>query len=192
MSFCKVIRLTGQPDNINAVPFASSMPEVVSISKYWNSNLEFYCSKTAFLSQSQPVNLQTIFHISVVRICKIQSWMYFCCQSEGRLYWPQVCRISFATRSVPKWKWRLTSQQESSKKVHLSAGKPQKAFTEKHMIISKLTLRRMIWFANSNNFFASDCDITQTARSQSRNCFKKINRAASLLVTSLKTSLGEG
>ena len=86
---------------INAVPFASSMPEVVSISKYWKSNLEFYCSKTAFLSQSQPVNLQTIFHISVVRICKIQSWMYFCCQSEGRLYWPQVCRISFATRSVP-------------------------------------------------------------------------------------------
>ena len=194
MSFCAVIRLTRQPDNINAVPFASSMPEVVSISKYWKSNLEFYCSKTAFLSQSQPVNLQTIFHISVVRICKIQSWMYFCCQSEGRLYWPQVCRISFATRSVPKWKWRVTSRQESSKKVHLSAGKPQKVFTEKHTIISKLTLRRMIWFANSNNFLANDCDTTQTARSQSsiKKLLKKIIRAASLLVTNLKTSLGEG
>ena len=106
MSFCKVIRLTRQPDNINAVPFASSMPEVVSISKYWKSNLEFYCSKTTFWSQSQPVNLQTIFHLSVVRICRIQSWMYFCCQSEGLLYWPQVCRISFATWSGPKWKWR--------------------------------------------------------------------------------------
>ena len=156
-----MIRLTRQPDNTNAVPFALPMPEVVSISKYWKSNLEFYCSKTAFWSQSQPVNLQTIFHISVVRICKIQSWMYFCCQSEGRLYWPQVCRISCATWSVPKWKWR-SRDLPRSKKVHLSAGKPQKAFTEKHMIISKLTLRRIIWFANSNNFLAYGCDITQT------------------------------
>ena len=35
--------------------------------------------------------------------------------------------------------------QKSSNKVHLSVGKPQRAYTENYMIISKLTLRRMIW-----------------------------------------------
>ena len=70
------------------------IPEVVSISKWWKSNLKSSCSKTAFLSQSQPVSLQTIFHESLVRICRIQSWMYFCCQWEDCLHWPQDCMIS--------------------------------------------------------------------------------------------------
>ena len=116
MSFCAVIRVIRQHDNINAVPCASSMPEVVSISKWWKSNLESSCSKTAFLSQSQPVNLQTIFYESLVRICRIQSWMYFCCQWEGCLHWPQDCMISFATRSVTKWKWRLPRNKNPARR----------------------------------------------------------------------------
>ena len=122
----------------------------MSISKWWKSNLESSCSKTAFLSQSQPVNLQTIFHESLVRICRIQSWMYFCCQWEGCLHWPQDCMISLICDPIgPEVKMAVTSQQNSSKKVHVNVGKPQMAYIENHMIISKLTLRRMIWLANN-------------------------------------------
>ena len=111
---------------INAVPFASSMPEVVSISKYWKDCIfkskptSQFADDFSYLSSSHLQN-------PVLNVFP----MYFCCQSEGRLYWPQVCRISFATRSVPKWKWRLTSQQESSKKVHLSGRKTSKGFYRK-------------------------------------------------------------
>ena len=37
-----------------------------------------------------------------------------------------------------------------------------------------------------NNFLANDCDVTQTSEVTSRKLLKKINRAASLLVSSLK------
>ena len=94
MSFCTVITVIRQPDNILKCLSFRIIPEVVSISKWWKSNLKSSCSKTAFLSQSQPVSLQTIFHESLVRICRIQSWMYFCCQWEDCLHWPQDCMIS--------------------------------------------------------------------------------------------------
>ena len=94
------------------------VPEVVSISKWWKSNLKSSCSKTAFLSQSQAVNFQTVFHKSLVRICRIHVMfvMYFCCQGEGCLHWPRDCTISFATRPVPK-EMVVTLQQKSSRKT---------------------------------------------------------------------------
>ena len=196
MSFRTVIRLTRQPDNINAVPFASSMPEVVSISKYWKSNLEFYCSKTAFWSQSQfaddfsylstshlqnPVLNHGIFVANQKAVCISLKYLGFHLQPDR----------SRSENGGPATYLATKIQQQGTSKRR----KTSKGFYRKTYDYIKAYSPAMICFASTWTI-SSLMTVTSHRRSKSiKKLLTKIhhvNRAASLLVTSFKTSLGEG